>query len=805
MKNYRFAIGLSFSGSKRQYVAEVADILSLTFGEDKILYDLYLEAELNNIDLPTYLPKLYQDNTVINVVFFSEDYIKRDWTGLEKTVLTHWLMSDENKERLMTFTFDGTRWEQFSNAGITSCSGRKPFEIAKLIIEKYHIFIEAHILKEKRLKSKMDSVEHKRRVITTMPNVGVVVGRREELARVLEAVSQETRSWGCIIVGGGGLGKTTLAIRAAESTNEKEFEKIVFISAKEKRLLPDGIKDNSKNSLTTYLHILSEIDRQIDEFGGKTWSSRAQRIEEVLGKLSKQSVLLVIDNLEALSEGDREEIFYFLNRLPRSCKAIVTSRLAHRVEATIIELEGLSDNDSEELLDEVGIINPLLLKASLVERKKLIQKCSGNPLIMKWVLGQLGTEGCYSIESAIEKLVINNDIYNPIEYIFEKMYEDLSSNHKQVLAILVVLGEKVSAKVITELFSLSLDDVLDGLERVRKHMLVFSEVTEDITENSSFWISPLIGEFIKQIIPDKVKLIAKQYVENIHKLFIECDNRYDDFSRIDEMWPVIKNAFLYLNTLEYNNLQKFCISTKQYLSFSGHWDEWLASALIAEAKAVEKRDYDNAYNRAYNVGMVSFRRGECENVVRCAEKVLEYANNSVDSHHGIALSFRLKSIGLRGLRNYEEAIKFGEKSIELFREIGRTKNLACAINALGVTYRVINNLSKAEELCEEALQIAEEVGNIEYKCDYIGNLSDISFDLNKIEEARNRSQKSLELAEEIGRKDLIAKNHFRLAKIAVSVGKRTESYQCALCAHDIFLRLGMPESLEVKRFIDELL
>ena len=41
----RFRIAFSFSGDKREFVAEIAGILAGHFGKDRLLYDKYHQAE----------------------------------------------------------------------------------------------------------------------------------------------------------------------------------------------------------------------------------------------------------------------------------------------------------------------------------------------------------------------------------------------------------------------------------------------------------------------------------------------------------------------------------------------------------------------------------------------------------------------------------------------------------------------------------------------------------------------------------------------------------------------------------------
>jgi len=61
MSDKRFRIAFSFAGdTKRDFVAEVAAILSKRFGEDSILCDKYHQAEFSRSDLAFHLPDLYE-------------------------------------------------------------------------------------------------------------------------------------------------------------------------------------------------------------------------------------------------------------------------------------------------------------------------------------------------------------------------------------------------------------------------------------------------------------------------------------------------------------------------------------------------------------------------------------------------------------------------------------------------------------------------------------------------------------------------------------------------------------------------
>ena len=82
MGGARFAVGFSYAGEDRALVAPLAEELARRCGRQRVLFDLFHEAELARLDLDVYLPRLYQDETELIVVLLSPDYPSKSWCGL---------------------------------------------------------------------------------------------------------------------------------------------------------------------------------------------------------------------------------------------------------------------------------------------------------------------------------------------------------------------------------------------------------------------------------------------------------------------------------------------------------------------------------------------------------------------------------------------------------------------------------------------------------------------------------------------------------------------------------------------------
>lgn len=138
----RFHVALSFPGERRAFVENVATLLSGEFGQDRVLYDKYHEAELARLDLDVYLPNLYQKDAELIVLFLCAEYSKKRWCKLEWRSIRQ-LICTSNADRIMFVSFDdiGAVPEIgiYSGDGYVSIGNRTPQEVADLIQQRLRV------------------------------------------------------------------------------------------------------------------------------------------------------------------------------------------------------------------------------------------------------------------------------------------------------------------------------------------------------------------------------------------------------------------------------------------------------------------------------------------------------------------------------------------------------------------------------------------------------------------------------------------------------------------------------------------
>ncbi len=207
MSAKRFRIAFSFAGEKRDFVAEVAGILAKRFGEAAILYDKYHQAEFSRSDLAFYLPDLYEKEADLVVAVFCPDYEKKEWCGLEWNSIFS-LLKKRNVDEVMLTRFEHVEGKGLRGlTGYTDLDDLSPDQAADLILER--LALNEGKPKDHYTKRASGSpTVLKTSTQNNLPRLQPFFGRTDELKQIAEALDQESRTWGALIDGPGGMGKT---------------------------------------------------------------------------------------------------------------------------------------------------------------------------------------------------------------------------------------------------------------------------------------------------------------------------------------------------------------------------------------------------------------------------------------------------------------------------------------------------------------------------------------------------------------------------------------------------------------------
>ncbi|MDI1314422.1 DUF4062 domain-containing protein [Prosthecobacter sp.] len=634
-----------------------------------------------------------------------------------------------------------------------------------------------------------------KKTLNNLPRLEHFFGRKKELKIIAKALLPQTRTWGVLIDGPGGMGKTALAVRAAELASG-QFDCVHFITTKIQRLTPQGTVALGGSIVPAYSEILSQMARLLG-LAHATERPEAERAALIKTALQQEKALYILDNLENLDKPQQDLLYAFLQDLPPTCKALVTSRRRTDVEARLIRLEKLDQDAALELLAELESGRPLLKKASKEDRLHLYEETGGNPLLLRWVAGQLGRGSCRTLKGALElcrKAAASKD--DPLEFIFGDLLETFTSAETQALAALTYFTQKIEVEFIAELAGLSPTATRTALADLANRALVMPDEAEE-----KFALVPMVADFLRRKRPEVVAETGNRLEKRAYALIWENGRKkHDHFPVLDAAWPSVAPAIPLFLAGPNARLQQVCGALQFFLNFTGRWDEWLALSQQAETRALAAGDQAKAVWRVYEAGMIHYLRRQADEVLACAERAAaHWARAFPPGSSGQAgIRERAAAIQLRGLghllkQEYNAAITAYGEVVELFRSLcAESEDVALGLNNLAEAEGLSDDFDAAERDFREALRVARAVGYDAGIATYTGNLAALALQRQDWPGAEALARDALPLAEKVGRQELIASNCQRIAEALVRQGRGAEGLPHGVRAVDIFTRLGMP-------------
>lgn len=670
-----------------------------------------------------------------------------------------------------------------------------------------------HALQQARLKQERELLPHLERLTapsaaepgkaahSSLPHQPYFFGREKELQVIAEAISPEARTWGALVDGPGGIGKTALAIRAGHLAPVAHFPLKFFLSAKVRELTPAGEQPLQDFMLPNYMALLAELARELGE-AKIAESDPNERANAVRRALADKHALIIIDNVETFAETERVRLYQFLTRLPTSCKAIVTSRRRTDIDARVVRLDRLERKDALDLLAELAKSNRHLHKATEPERHSLYEITHGNPLLIKWVVAQLGRPGshCITIITACAFLKAAPPDNDPLEYIFGDLLDTFTESEMAVLAALTHFSQPAKVEWIAEIASLASAVALTALEDLADRALLVSD-----EEGQKFFLPTLAATFLRRKRPEAIAQTGDRLTDRAYALAL--GNGYDEYERfptLEAEWSVIAAAMPMFLQGDSLRLQKLFDALKTFLHFSGRWDERIALSLQAEEKAFDAHDFHKAGWRAYQAGWVYYLRGQTTEVLLSAERCQGHWQQA-----NVGVGEKAPAIHLRGLghlleKDYSAAKEAMKEVLSLERATNAESNeIVRGLIELACVEQLSGDYDIALRHYGEALRLAKKNNYHEGLAHCTGSLAELTLECEDWAAAISLAREALALSEEIGRQDLIAHDCRVLAKCLARQDKPKEGIPYARRAVEICAILRLPELEKAQAVLKE--
>lgn len=623
---------------------------------------------------------------------------------------------------------------------------------------------------------------------SSLPHQPLFFGRDKELAIVADAIAPQARTWGALIDGPGGIGKTALAVRAGHLAPVADFDRKIFLSAKVREMTAAGEQRLEDYMLPNFLALLTEL---ANELGINDLACLAEndRVNAVRRSLANTRALIVIDNVETFPAQERVRLGQFLSRLPHGCKAIVTSRRRTDVDARILRLDRLVRTDAMALLDALAETNPRLAAAGPSDRHRLYEITGGNPLLLRWTIAQFGRAGsrCRTVDDAcafLERAPCDND---PLEYVFGDLLDTFTESETAVLAALSHFSLPANINWIAEAAKLSPRNAQTALEDLADRALVVGDAYEQV-----FALPQLATSYLRRKRPEAVLMTGDRLTR--HVLTLVRENGYECYGQ----FPILERSW----SLIFAGLQ--CTSARlrlmyqplmTFLDFSGRWDERIWLAHRAEEEAVAAGDSTDAGWCAFAAGYTHFRRGQGHEVLESARQAAAHWHEAGADEQATAI--RLRGKGHQLEKNFPAAIDDYLQALTLWRSVGpESANVVVILNDIGIVERLMEHRSTAETYYREALRIASEIEFPDGIATSTDNLSELALDRRDWPEAESLASAALRIAEAIGRQELVGLSCQRLAKALARQGKRVRAFVHANRAIEVLSRLRTPHALD---------
>lgn len=613
------------------------------------------------------------------------------------------------------------------------------------------------------------------------------IARVAELAAIDARLDEENGRL-ITILGTGGVGKTRLAVQAAQLRQHEFINGVVFVSV-------------------AHVQTAAQIANAIGQAVGLTFAGTASPQQELFHFLQHQELLLLLDNVEHLlgDSGTTSFLQALLTAVP-DLKLLVTSRQRLNLRAErVVRLEGLpyptdlttvtdgAKFAALDLLRQCARLQDMALPdEELPQAAHICRLVEGLPLALELAAATLDSFSLAHIAAQIQtnldflqtQMVDVPPRQRSVRAVFAYSWELLTNAEQVVLAELSIFQGQFSlaaATAVTRATALILQNLVHKSllratddDHFELHMLIRQFAREQLPPDTAVWQqhaswylqllgsqeSHLVGEMLPDALAvvraalDNIRAAWQTAVtHNMQSLLAQSIPSLTHLAPllgiVPEVTAWLAEARANLNDVTSHLLQTLLLAESELLIWQHRLDE--AQQLVGEAAtlAVPEMDASVAVKLQLLLAEIFFHRGGLQTAVSHAQQAIELAENGRFPHLA-ARGYQILG-NLQGLLGQaEQAISQLQKALQLFHEQNDRLGEAETLHMLGLQRYYLGQFGQSRHSYEQSLKLKEAVGAKAAMAATYTQFGLLATDTGQFAEAVELYQKALQLERQSG-------------------------------------------------------
>lgn len=616
-----------------------------------------------------------------------------------------------------------------------------------------------------------------------LPRATSFFGREKEIEAVMRALSPDDRTWGVLIDGIGGIGKTSIAIEAAHQAQQNNlFDIFIYITAKINILNPIGIKelDPQINSIDEFLNETARIlgDKSIIKLHTN------EKRKALINCFANKKILLIYDNLESISREEQEAMADFLRELPIGSKAIITSRRRGGEGAVWLRVDKLDPTAAYKIIENELEKNYLLQEklSKLKDRwDELYDETKGSPLALMHILGLLRVRASLTFNKAV-KMLRGNKNDDLQQFIFAEARKEFSTNDVIALSALSVFESSASFEMWAGVSGLSRNALESCIDRLNALSLV-----DLLSGKERYTLHPLTKGYVKSNL-----IIDKENATNLHINFcIQLSTyvvkyggafeNYSTYDKLEEEWSNISFAINWLINVSENLddvaqdkivriANRLFDNVHKFLLYNGRWDDFVSMSRGVYNLNVKFDNLTAAGWYAYRTAWIYLPQRDVINSEIWAAKCKDaWKLDMNDKKRATINSLYANIADTKG--DFETAKEAYENCLILYKKMGDKNGISITLKQLGSIARINRDYKLANHYLLESLSIARQNKDIDGEAVCIITLGNLERDFCNWNTAKKWYEEGLGLSKKLNAIEYLAYSEFGLAYVIAAEGQ----------------------------------